>query len=216
MDTEQTSREAIETAAYRLFREIGYNLTSYTRIAEESGFGRPLVQYYFPKKADLATGFIFRVLGAIAAFVDASGFASKNPQGYVMQLGQVYYAFLLADDNMRRLTQDLFSTRLVTSKVIEANAAYTLPLVSDGGGEDDALVEASVKATGGVYELMFRGLDRGLALDPSELALQNVAGFMALSGQAAYGDTLAPLRHELLADDVVASIIPALMDAVFA
>ncbi len=208
-------RAEIERAAFRLFRESGYRLTSYTRIAEESGVGRPLVQYYFPKKEDLATGFVFRMLAAVSESVDATGQASEQPYGYLTQLGQVYYSFLLKDANMRRLTLDLFANRQVTSQVIEANVTYTLPFVKPGGASDPALADASIKATGGVYELVFRGLSRGQELDPADLSVQNTAAFMALSSRVTYEDAKSQIKGQLLADETIRSIFPKLSEALF-
>lgn len=212
---DQDNRTAIESAAYRLFREVGYKLTSYTAIAEGSGVGRPLVQYYFPKKDDLATSFILRVLESISGLVGATGKASPSPQGRIAQLGQVYYSFLLSDDKMRRLALDLFSSRQVTGKVIEANAAYTIPLLEGDSEDAERLVEASVKATGGVYELMFRGLERLLPLDPADLAVQNVAAFVAFSSREGYAEAVEMLRPELLDDKIVEGIMPELSREVF-
>lgn len=211
----QGNREAIESAAFKLFRETGYKLTSYTMIAEQSGVGRPLVQYYFPKKEDLATGFILRVLGTILELVDSIGKPSPLPQGRIVQLGQVYYAFLLSDDQMRRLALDLLSSRHVTRKVIEANAAYTIPLLENDDEIAPQLEEASVKATGGIYELMYRGLERGLPLDPADLAVQNVAAFVAFSSQNGYEEAVSQLRSELLDDKTVNAILPKLSRAIF-
>lgn len=212
---DQDNRAVIESTAYGLFRKVGYKLTSYTMIAEESGLGRPLVQYYFPKKDDIATSFILRILNSIAGLVDSSGKSSKLPQGHLAQLGQVYYAFLLSSDEMRRLALDLLSSRQVTSSVIEANAAYTIPLLNPAADDDSQLVEASVLATGGVYELMFRGLERGLALDPTDLAIQNTAAFMAFSSNVSYEEAARLLEPELLDEDAVDGMMPRLVKAVF-
>ncbi len=212
---EQDNREIIESAAYRLFYEVGYKLTSYTMIAEESGLGRPLVQYYFPKKDDIATSFIFRTLSSIVELVDSTGKSSQLPLGHVAQLGQVYYAFLLSSEEMKRLALDLLSSRHVTSRVIEANATYTIPLLGPAADDSPQLVEASVKATGGVYELMFRGLERGFALDPTDLALQNVAAFMAFSSKTTYEKAARLLQPELLEEKAIDGMIPRLAKAVF-
>lgn len=212
---DQDNRTTIESAAYKLFREIGYKLTSYTAIAEASGVGRPLVQYYFPKKDDLATRFILKVLESITGLVDATGKASPSPQGCIVQLGQVYYAFLLSDEKMRRLAYDLFSSRQVTGKVIETNAAYTIPLLGSAAEDAERLVEASVKATGGVYELMFRGLEKGLPLDPAGLAVQNVAAFLALSSRQGYEEAVGKLSSELLDGETVEGILPKLSQEIF-
>lgn len=211
----QDNRAIIESAAYGLFRKVGYKLTSYTMIAEEGGVGRPLVQYYFPKKDDIATSFILRILDSIADLVDAAGKSSELPQGRLAQLGQVYYAFLLSDEAMRRLALDLLSSRHVTGRVIEANAAYTIPLLNPSADDSTRFVEASVKATGGVYELMFRGLERGLPLDPTDLALQNTAAFMAFSTKTSYEKAERLLEPELLDEEAVAGMMPKLAKAVF-
>lgn len=209
------NRAIIESAAFRLFRETGYKLTSYTMIAEEAGVGRPLVQYYFPKKDDLAISFILRTMDSIRDLMHSAGKPSHLSQGSVAQLGQVYYTFLLSSEEMRRLALDLLTSRQVTSRVIEANATYTIPLLGDGGDEDSQLAVASIKATGGVYELIYRGLERGAILDPADLALQNVAAFMAFSSKVSYEDAARLLEPELLDKKIVDDMLPELVKAVF-
>ncbi len=214
-DESSDKRAKVERAAYQLFRELGYRLTSYTRISEKSEVNRPLVQYYFPKKEDLATSFILRMLDAVSRLVDETGKASALPLGYLTQLGQVYYSFILKDPDMRRLTLDLFESRQVTSKVIEANAAYTLPYLDADGSSDPKLVNASVKATGGVYELVFRGLSRGQELDPADLSVQNTAAFMTLSSDIAYQEAKSQLEGQLLDEETVRDISSKLSKALF-
>lgn len=174
-----SNKAAIEQAAFRLFKENGYKLTSYSLIAEECGLGRPLVQYYFPKKEDLAADFILRVLEEISNVMGMAPSGARQAQTYLMQFGQTYYAFLLKDESMRRLTYDLLTSRQVTSRVIETNAIYSVPILERDTPEAERNIEASIAAVGGVYELMFRWLEQGKQLDPATLSAQNIAAFLA-------------------------------------
>ena len=118
---------------------------------------------------------------------------------------------------MRRFSRKRYigDSPLCRGKVIEANAAYTIPLLGRAAEDAEPLVEASVKATGGVYELMFRGLERGLPLDPADLAVQNVAAFLAFSSQQSFGEAVGMLRPELLDGKIVEGILPKLSQKIF-
>lgn len=205
------NRERIETAAFGLFRECGYRLTSYSKIAEASGVGRPLVQYYFPKKEDLATGFVLTIMRETSMLVDAA----DEPLVSVTRLGQVYYSFLLADAPMKRLTLDLLSSRQVTSRVTAANAEYTIPAFQGMQGNPEILRQASIRATGGIYELLFIGLENNQEFDPGMLSAQNTAAFASIAMDADYHAVLSSLENKLLDQQTVAAICEKLNGRIF-
>lgn len=205
------NRTLIKTAAFRLFHECGYRLTSYSKIAEASGLGRPLVQYYFPKKEDLATEYVLSILKETSTFVSSN----PNALAYLTQIGQVYYAFLLADDDMRRLTQDLLSSRQVTSRVTMANAEYTIPAFADTQSDAEALRQASIQATGGIYEMLFIGLEQGQDFNPASLSAKNTAVFAAIALGRDYKQTLEELQNAYLPSDKIASICNTLNRRIF-
>ena len=212
---ESDNRARIKAAAFQLFREYGFRLTSYTKIAEASGLGRPLVQYYFPKKEDLATEFVVSILENASKLVNGSNGASPDPMAYVTQLGQVYYSFLLQDASMRRLTQELISNRQITSRVTAANADYTIPLFAHAQPNRELLRLSSIKATGGVYELLFIGLEAGQSFDPGNLSIQNTSCFAATALGASYHATMEDLAGTLLPADEIRSICDELVRRMF-
>lgn len=211
------ARERIGRAAFHLFRTIGFAKTSYTRIAEESGEGRPLVQYHFPKKDDLAVAFVERALQLIAGELDARKLADVDAGGRAVRMGQAYYAFLLHDDGMRAFTYGLLSNRQITSRIILVNLEQSLPLVA-GDAENERLRAASMKATGGVYELLYDALGGtgeagGADLDPDDLALQNTAAYEAFAEDAVYSEAYERLEGQLLDAATVEAIVAKLLDA---
>lgn len=206
------NRIAIRNAAFKLFRECGYRLTSYSKIAETCGLGRPLVQYYFPKKEDLATEFVLSILRETSALVEPA----EDPLVNVTLLGQVYYSFLLSDENMKRLTLDLLSSRQVTGRVTAVNAEYTIPPFADMQQSQEILRHASIRATGGIYELLFIGLENGQPFDPGKLSTQNTAAFAAMALGHNYDTVLKDLENQLLSTAQVASICKKLSGRIFA
>jgi len=49
----EVTRERILRAARKVFAEHPYNAASFRMIGREGGFDHPLINYYFPRKADL-------------------------------------------------------------------------------------------------------------------------------------------------------------------
>ena len=58
-----TSHAAIESAAFALFEERGYEATTTEEIAERAGIGRRTLFRYFPAKADIPWGQFAEGLG---------------------------------------------------------------------------------------------------------------------------------------------------------
>lgn len=195
------SRNDIRKTAFLLFRKLGYKATSYSMIAEESGQGRPLVQYYYPKKEEIAIEFIEEALKTIIQTVQFDSALSDTPELQTLHTGQLYYSFLLWDEDMRRFTKEVLENRAISSHLVEVNADRSLPhLVTEQDVEPVRAI--SIKATGGVYELLYLQLQKGDLYKPGEYALQNTATFLSQTTDTSYEDTCERLRSELLPDEV--------------
>ncbi|ACV23758.1 transcriptional repressor BetI [Slackia heliotrinireducens] len=206
---EQTSREQIQSAAFKLMLEEGYKQANYTRISAESGQGRPLVQYYFPKKEDMAVALVLEILRGIAKALETADVPGEAPELRIMHMGQVYYSFLLRDAQTTSLTFDLLSDRGITGRIVKVNAEESLPLYSVGQDEDAAVAmrEASIKATGGVYEMLWLRIKEKTPVDPADLSAQNTAAFLALVGASPYVAAYDRLMAEKIDQAVVDSLV---------
>ena len=61
-DKYKAKKASIAKAAFRLFREKGYEATSVKDIADEAGIKKALVRYYFPKKEAFEDLFLNKAL----------------------------------------------------------------------------------------------------------------------------------------------------------
>ena len=209
------NRRRITSAAFQLFRECGYRLTSYSKIAERSEMGRPLVQYYFPKKEDLATEFVLSILDEASRFATPLGDGLANPLVNATRMGHIYYSFLLGTPEMRRLTLDLLASRQVTSRVTIVNAEYTIHGFPEAQSDAAQLRESSIRATGGIYEIVFAKLETGQQLDPAQLSMQNTAAFAAFALGKGYDETIEDLVGSLMDTDEVERICVELSRRIF-
>lgn len=188
------SRMAIISAAFNLFSEIGYSRTSYSAIAKLSGSGRPLVQYYFPKKEQLAIKLIEELMASIDDALESEG---DDPIARMLRMGQVYYTALVSTDGMLCFASDVLADRAITSRIVMLNANWSLPLL---GYQGEAVNEtrASLQATGGVYELLYRDIVDGCVGDPELYSIQNVASFLVFCKTGMYSEQVDLLREQTM------------------
>ncbi|MDR1359073.1 MAG: TetR/AcrR family transcriptional regulator [Coriobacteriales bacterium] len=176
-------KQIVQTA-FRLFIERGYDSTTYECIARESGSKKTNVQYYFPKKWQLFVLFIEKLLDEIVIIVDRLPRRGRRDDASTLYLiGQIYYAFLLADDNNCRLFFEAFFYREVTNELLTSNANWALRSFSLGGNvpeAGDVLMPAIIVASNGVYDLMYYALKNELPLDPLTLLAFDFKTFFAL------------------------------------
>lgn len=207
MANEQTTnRELICRAAYSLFLNEGYQETSYSKIANLSGIGRPLVQYYFPKKEELALSFIDRLMETANRLLVDSGQASNLPEVFLGQFGQIYYSFMLRNSQTKRLMLDFLRDRELSSRTIDSNIRYSLSFLDGGEELGSSLIEASIKATGGVYELLYCLLKEDLPVDAISIAQQTTAALLVFSTDATYAEATSRLQEEALDAATIDSI----------
>lgn len=199
-----SSKQAIEAAAFRLFSEQGLDATSYTAIAEASGCGRPLVQYHFPKKDDLAVAFVNQSLLSVAEVYSGSDYDVEDHTVRVLRMGQLYYEMVL-NGQMRVFMADALANRNITSRIIRLNAEWSLPYTDDDAAAP-GLVEASIKATGGIYELLYACMGDGVACDAADLAAQNVAAYLVFTQDLTYADTVERLRSQTIDTEAAAQL----------
>lgn len=175
----------IHDAACRLLARKGYEGTSYRDVAEESGFDRGHVQYYFPNKKLFATQFYRRMLELSAEFLGTQGTTLdiERPIVFSHKVGQIDYAFLQMNEQMRRLTGEMLEYRSIGQMLIgietEWMAQHAFSLVDHreaGDGFDEF-----VFWNGGVFECLHAAASAGSTIDPALIS----ASLIEHSAQAA-------------------------------
>lgn len=204
------SRQEIASAAFTLFSEIGYNHTSYSAIADRSGSGRPLVQYYFPKKEQLAILLIENLMASIDGVL---GHRSESPLVRMLRMGQIYYAALTHANGMRFFASDVLADRAITSRIVILNANWSLPKLGIPDTSRDG-TRASLQATGGIYELLYRDLIDERVQEPGRYAVENVASFLAFCGEKDYQEGLAHFQSKILPEEEAEALALQALDRV--
>lgn len=161
--------EAIVRAAKALFVAKGYNATSYSDLARESGVNRATVQDYFPKKRLLAVSQM-QELREVSTAIAAQEFpqhASSFAQHYL--LGQIYLSALLSCEESRRLLCDILQDRSLMEDEIESDLFWSADFVSTGqldhAPEREENFQDMVMAMGGLYELMYYSVQTGQSIN---------------------------------------------------
>lgn len=158
------TEKIIEKCASELFVYEGYEKTSYTKIAEKSGLTKTLVQYYYPKKSELALSIFQRVLDQILEKSKKENLLTNNKYENLLMIGCVYFDILLKQ--AKKFTLDIIGSRELTSEIlgfdIEWGTKYLL------GTEDAISTEIRyvlIRSMGGFYELLYYCLKNDKDLD---------------------------------------------------
>jgi AcrR family transcriptional regulator len=209
----------ISRASRRLFREYGYDATSYSAIAKACGISRNLVQYHFPKKELLAIDFMERVLQAAQQALGLTSASLQGDFGRIYQVGVCYFAYLLHEpDGYRTFLLDIVRSRDLTEDVLAFNVQWALKRSQDGRTTpdddvvvDDAVMRAVIVRMGGFYELLYHCLKNGVDIDVAKELADVVRAFMVALGssQTRANRAVSPK----LMDDVDLASVVADMDA---
>lgn len=171
-------RAAIADAAYDLFRDLGYDRTSYTLIAGRCGVTRALVQYHWSKKELLAIEAMTRMLDET---IERLGLPDKANGGEsdhnaLVAIGSSFFDRLLSDEGWRRFLLDILSSRELSDQVLVFNARWAFDYV--GHAPRDEAFDEIVVNMGGFYELLYYKLRHGLTIDVKPRLRVVVDGFM--------------------------------------
>lgn len=171
------ARNAIARNAYRLFLKHGYQGTRYDDIAVASSVQKTNVQYYFPKKETLLVDMYREILDESNKAVDTLDLGNSDPYLNNFIVSQVYFAFVLKDAPMRRLTLDALSSRSVTDQLLKADEEWSLSTLHLKDGKEDLVAEMHLFVGGGVYDYLYRQLSNDIVPDPFHVAYRPMSTF---------------------------------------
>ncbi len=201
---EHPNKKRIRQAAFVLMYERGIKQTSYTAIAQKAGVGRPLVQRHYPKKDELLVLFISQLVDTCKARLTDFDQETTDPLLRTLHLSQLYLQTVLYDENMQALTLEILSNRDITGAMVRHHFESSFVWVAMQSSDDQQeAYEASIKAIGGIDELLVMQLTDGAAPDAGDLAAQLMAALEAFVANAAYQDTYVYMLGQLLDAQVV-------------
>lgn len=160
-------KSRIVAVVERQFMAQGYHATSYRTVAEECGISRPLVQYHFPKKEQLAEAFMANLLEKCMAELGLGEADLRGDFAAVKAVGVRYFEKLVAKEGSRRFLQDVLENRDMTEDILAFNLGWALEHVgADAAKTADPRVQRSIVLhMGGFYELLYWSLKHGEPLN---------------------------------------------------
>lgn len=191
-------RQLISSEAFRLFIHEGYEGTTYKKIAESCNTSRPIIQYYFPKKRLLAVSFLERILELTTDYIEENNLKRNDPPIDVFLVAQIYYAFLLMNDDIKRFTLDIISSRNLTAELMSMNFVWARRYLNiPDESKDDEFFNDNLMIVGGFYELAFYYLENNRDFDLQRYLLKIVTEYLALFGETQEKVTAALLPHKI-------------------
>ena len=165
-------RAKIVDCACELFRTRGYKATSYADLASAAGITKGLLQYHFPKKDQLATQVMIRVLEkAITALGIVEPAAAHSAEAYrdLYRIGQAYLAYLLASGGYKLFLRDIDSNLDLVDTVLAFTMNWALQYAQDSDrAADNAVLESVVMTMGGFYSLLHYNIAHGREMDVAQ------------------------------------------------
>lgn len=166
-----TTEETISNSVCRLLARNGFEHTSYREIAQDSGFDRAHVQYYFPNKKLFASCFYRRMLELSVEYLATKQVLldEESPIVFSHKVGQIDYAFLQMNKEMLRLTGEMLEYRSIGAMLIEIeyewtslHSFYPIERKPDETGFIDF-----VFWNGGVFECLYKAAVAGEPISPA-------------------------------------------------
>lgn len=201
----------IELAAWRLFRERGYDATSYTAVAEVCGISRNLAQYHYPKKEMLAIAFMERVLEESQRALAITPNQLQGNFALMRATGACYFEFLLQEGGYSEFLLDVLRSRDLTENILTFNTRWAMDRIDSLSREheDTAPLRAVIVQMGGFYELLYHCLKEGEPIDPYAELRPVMVAFM---GSLGYTDqqTTTALSGSAPSRKRIASVVAAM------
>lgn len=162
-------KNEILAQARGLFRAKGYRATSYADIARAAGTTKGLLQYYFPRKDQIATTLMTEVLEraqAALGYVEPPEPGSAEACRQLYRIGQLFFGYLLEGGAYARFLQDITSDLDLVEDVLAFNIGWALGYaqLAEHAGERE-VVEGIVMTMGGFYALLHYDLTHGFQMD---------------------------------------------------
>lgn len=208
-------KERLARAACALFREQGYDATSYAGIAQACEVGKNLVQYHYPRKELFAIAFMEYVLEEAQTALDFTDDDLRADYGAVYQVGVCYFTYLLRPAGYRVFLQDVIRSRDLTESILAFNITWALQhSAADAslGAPGSEVVQGIVASMGGFYELLYYCLKNELPFDVAAELSKVMCVFMTSLGVAeAHAREIAAPKH--IDPQVIAQAVQAMIKA---
>lgn len=176
-------KRRILDAAWKSFRERGYDGTSYSAIAKACGIQRNLVQYHYPKKEQFASLLFDRLLEESQAALGISPDSLEDNFAALYSLFTCYFQFLLQDGAYGALVHDVIRDRELMARVIPLDAGWVLArLRRRTDASTSRAANEIVSSLGGFYALLYHAIGNNRGFDVAGELVPVMQAFMKADG----------------------------------
>lgn len=167
---------SIACAAGLSFLAVGYDATSYQKIADDAGTTRVNVQYVAGKKMNLLLDFMELTLDTIVNFAQEKlGYTSRDYKGMFVT-AQIAFALAFHTESFHKIAMDVLRNRELTEEMLALDYSWAYKYQGLDIPSDDSLQQDDIIMTmGGFYELLFFHLRKGTSFDYRERLREVVA-----------------------------------------
>ena len=167
----------IAKIAFNIFKEKGYENTSFAAIAKEAGIAKNLLQYYFPKKENFVELFIDTSLPYTFEVLRETLDNIKSPSDFLRDIYYVAYFefwYLTKHEEIGMLISDVLSSRATSAIIAEALSNWLIENVKFIGDKGPALADQIAYAIGGGFEYAYIKTQKGEDVDVDMIVTQSM------------------------------------------
>ncbi len=167
----------IAKIAFNLFREKGYENTSFAAIAKEAGIAKNLLQYYFPRKEDFITLFINTTLPFLFDSLRETIDGITSPTELLKDIYFLAYFefwYLTKHEYIGQLTSDVLASRATSALVAQEISNWFIENVKIIGKKGPALADQISYAIGGGLEYAYIKNQKGEYIDVDMIVSQSI------------------------------------------
>jgi len=165
----EQNQETIAKAAFRLFRDNGFEKTSIKNIADAAGIQKALVQYYFPKKDDFEDLILTRSLDIAQGFVEdlIPGDIDLLTEIYLM--GYFELCYITQHESMLKLGKDIMNSRDLTRSIRNTLIDWISETYHLDEEQKKLLADGITYSIGAAFEYVYNDLVEGTPVDVDEV-----------------------------------------------
>ena len=173
------TKAKIKRTAFVLLTKVGFQKITYKLIADQSGVDRALVQYYFPKKDNIALDFWRFLLDISGQFVKQRPETTEFKQSRSVWVNALAYSYLLSTPELRNLTLELIESRRITDGFADLITAASIDFLNINADDEkyDLLVKRNRIVIGQTMNDLYHALATGERISGTDISINYARSF---------------------------------------
>ena len=181
-DKYKAKKASIAKAAFRLFREKGYEATSVKDIADEAGIKKALVRYYFPKKEAFEDLFLNKALDLANGYLRERNLQELDDITRISLLGYIELYYISCHETMLKLGKDIVQSRAITHSIAKTLFGWIAANSQFSEEQQAQIQEGVVYAFGAVTEKIYFHMAEGTQFDVDKVFQAGIAVLNSTTG----------------------------------